>query len=393
MYDAIIVGARCAGAATAMLLARRGHRVLLVDRATFPSDLPHGHFLHRRGPARLQRWGLLDRLAATGTPPVTAMISDYGDFPLTDTNVFVDGAPMGYGPRRRVLDQILIEAAADAGADVRMGFAVQDYTGDGERITGIRGREAAGCTPVSEQARITIGGDGRNSRLARTVAAPAYEALPPLTCWYFSYWSGCPTTTALEMYLRDRRLILAFPADAGLLAVFVAWQAYLLPLVRSDIPGHFMEAVEAVPNLAGRLRAGRQEDRFYGASDLPNFLRRPYGPGWALVGDAGCHKDPFLALGMCDAFRDAELLAEALHEAFAGAAPLDDTLLGYHRARDRFTLPDYRRNAQLARTMAAPEPLLKLRAEVRGDPRATRRLTLRDEGVEEPEASYLEAVP
>ena len=144
MYDAIIVGARCAGAATAMLLARRGHRVLLVDRATFPSDLPHGHFLHRRGPARLKRWGLLGRVAATGAPPIRSVVSDYGDFPLSDRDITVDGAPLGYGPRRRAMDQILLDAAVEAGADLRTGFAVQDYVGDGERITGIRGREAAG---------------------------------------------------------------------------------------------------------------------------------------------------------------------------------------------------------------------------------------------------------
>ena len=94
MYDAIIVGARCAGAATAMLLARRGHKVLLVDRATFPSDLPHGHFIHRRGPARLKRWGLLGRVAATGAPPITSVTTDYGDFALSDRDVMVDGAPL-----------------------------------------------------------------------------------------------------------------------------------------------------------------------------------------------------------------------------------------------------------------------------------------------------------
>jgi len=391
MYDAIIVGARCAGAATAMLLARRGHRVLLVDRATFPSDLPHGHFLHRRGPARLRRWGLLGRLAATGAPPITSVTTDYGDFPLSDRDVLVDGAPLGFGPRRRAMDQILIEAAVEAGADLRTGFAVQDYVGDGERITGIRGREAAGRTLVTERATVTIGADGRNSRLGRTVGAPTYEELPPLTCWYFSYWSGVPDF-GLEMYLRDRRLILAFPADAGLLAVFVAWPASMLPQVRADIPRHFMEAVHAAPELAERVRSGRQEDRFYGASDLPNFLRRPYGPGWALVGDAGCHKDPFLALGMCDALRDAELLANALDEAFTGAQPLDEALAGYHQARDRSTLHDYHVNALLARTMAAPEQLLRLRAEVRGDPAATRRFILRNQGVEEPDADQVEAV-
>ncbi len=392
MYDAIIVGARCAGAATAMLLARRGHKVLLVDRATFPSDLPHGHFIHRRGPARLKRWGLLGRVAATGAPPITSVTTDYGDFALSDRDVMVDGAPLGYGPRRRALDRILLDAAVESGADLRTGFAVQDYIGDGERIIGIRGREAAGRALVTEHATVTIGADGRNSRLARTVGAPVYEELPPLTCWYFSYWSGIPDP-GLQLHLRERRLVLAFPADDGLVAIFAAWPASMLPQVRADIPRHFMEAVDAVPGLGEQVRAGRQEDRYYGASDLANFLRRPYGPGWALVGDAGCHKDPFLALGMCDAFRDAELLTNALDEAFTGLTPLETALAGYHRKRDRATVPDYQLNALLARTMAAPEPLLRVRAEVRGDPRAIRRLTLMNQGVREPDASYLAAAP
>ena len=245
---------------------------------------------------------------------------------------------------------------------------------------------------MTEHAPVTIGADGRNSRLARTVGAPMYEEQPPLTCWYFSYWSGIPDP-GLQLYLRNRRLVLAFPADAGLVAIFAAWPASMLPHVRADIPGYFMKAVDAIPALAEQVRAGRQEDRFYGASDLPNFLRRPYGPGWALVGDAGCHKDPFLALGMCDAFRDAELLTNALDEAFTGLLPLEAALAGYHRRRDRSTLPDYLLNAQLARTMAAPEQLLRIRAEVREDPVASRRFLLKNQGVQEPDAGYLEAVP
>jgi flavin-dependent dehydrogenase len=389
MYDAIIVGARCAGAATAMLLARRGHRVLLVDRATFPSDIPHGHFVHRGGPARLKRWGLLERIAATGAPPVTAITTDYGDFTLSGRDILVDGAPLGVGPRRFAMDQVLVEAAVEAGAELRTGFAVQDYLGDGERITGIRGREAAGRTAVTERARVTIGADGRNSRLARTVGAPVYEETPPLTCWYFSYWSGVPDR-GLELYLRNRRVAIVFPAEDGLLGVFVAWPASFLPHVRTDIPRHFMEAIHGMPDLAERIRAGRQEDRFFGASDLPNFLRRPCGPGWALVGDAGCHKDPFLALGMSDAFRDAELLAGALDDALAGVGPVEDALDRYHRERDGATLPAYRLNLHLARTMAPPEEMLRLRAEVRGNAEATRRYCLMSQGVEEAHAGPLE---
>ena len=381
MYDAIIVGARCAGASTAMLLARRGHKVLLVDRTTFPSDIPHGHFLHRGGPARLKRWGLLDRVAATGAPAITAMTTDYGDFPLSDRDILVEGAPLGYGPRRHAIDQILVEAAVEAGAELRTGFSVQDYIGDGTRITGIRGREGPTGALVTEQALVTIGADGRNSRLARTVAPRVRRDL----------------TAHLLVFLllerdterRDRAVCPGKPGHHRL--PLGRWAARRLRrLARgSPSPGasghraHFMEAVHAVPALAGRIRAGQQEERFFGASDLPNFLRRPYGPGWALVGDAGCHKDPFLALGMCDAFRDAELLAEALDDGLiAGSRRMNEALADYHRERDIATLPAYRLNLHLARTMTLPAEMMSLRAAVRGDAEATRRYFLVNQGVE-----------
>jgi flavin-dependent dehydrogenase len=382
MYDAIIVGARCAGASTAMLLARRGHKVLLVDRATFPSDIPHGHFIHRGGPARLARWGLLDRVEATGAPAITAITTDYGDFPLSARDLLVDGAPLGYAPRGHRIDQVLIEAAVEAGVELRTGFAVQDYLGNGGGITGLRGRECGGRV-VAERATVTVGADGRNSRLACTVGARAYEVTPPLTCWYFSYWSGVPGD-ALEIYVRDGRTVMAFPTDRGLVGVFVAWPAASLPIVRSDIPRHFMDAVDAVTELAGRIRAGRQEERFFGASDLPNFLRTPSGPGWALVGDAGCHKDPWLALGMCDAFRDAELLADALDDGLVGRRPMPSALAAYHSERDAATLPTFRLNLHLARYMALPEELDRLRQQVRGDAEATRKYFLRSQGMPSP---------
>src|SRR4051812_28182025 len=119
MYDAIIIGARCAGASTAMLLARQGFDVLLVDRATFPSEIPHGHFIHQHGPARLARWGLLDRVLATGCAPITSMTTDFGDFALTGRDIASDGVPTGLAPRRAPLDKVLVDAAAEAGAHVR----------------------------------------------------------------------------------------------------------------------------------------------------------------------------------------------------------------------------------------------------------------------------------
>ncbi len=387
MYDAIVIGARCAGAPTAMLLARRGHKVLLVDRATFPSEIPHGHFIHRHGPRRLHRWGLLDRIAATGCPAVTTVTSDYGDFPLAGRDLTAEGVALGYGPRRAALDQILVEAAVAAGAELREGFAVEGFAGDGDRIAGIRGRGRRGGAPVTEYATVTVGDDGRNSRLARAVEAPVTEAAPAATCYYFSYWSGLPDA-GLEVYVRQDRVIFAFPTGDGLFALFVAWPSAELPAVRADIAGQFMAVIDQIPVLAERVRGGRREERFYGASDLPNFLRRPYGPGWALVGDAGCHKDPFLALGICDAFRDAELLAEALDEGLSGRRPLAAALADYERQRDEATLPEYRQNLHLAQFQPLPTELAQLRRALRGDQDATNRFYLASEGLIPREAFF-----
>src|SRR4030095_2455553 len=137
MYDVIVIGARCAGSPTAMLLARRGYKVLLVDRATFPSDVPHGHFIHKHGPKRLARWGLLDRIVATNCPPITSMTLDVGDFALTGRDIIDHGVPVGYCPRHSLRDKVLVAAAVDPGVEFRDGTVVDDFTTDGDQITGV----------------------------------------------------------------------------------------------------------------------------------------------------------------------------------------------------------------------------------------------------------------
>src|SRR5690349_7367167 len=179
MYDAIVVGARCAGAPTAMLLARQGYKVLLLDRAGFPSDTLSTHFIQPPGVARLARWGLLDRVAASNCPPAHRLVFDVGPFALVGTPPPVDGIADCYGPRRQVLDTILVEAAVQTGAELREHFTVTELLMDGERVRGIRGHAAGGAT-VTEEARIVIGADGLRSFVARSVQAPAYDARPAL---------------------------------------------------------------------------------------------------------------------------------------------------------------------------------------------------------------------
>jgi flavin-dependent dehydrogenase len=383
MYDALIIGARCAGSPLAMLLARRGARVLVLDRGTFPSNVPHGHFVHRHGPRRLREWGLLGRVAAR-TPAVTSAIVDFGDFPLLIREIVEDGLPWAYGPRRSTLDKILVDAAAGSGADVREGFHVDEYIVDDGAVVGVRGRGADG-RKVEERATITIGADGRNSHLARFVGAQAYNEVPPILCYYFSYWQDVEAEN-FEMYVRgeERRVVFSFRTEDDLFAVFVGFPADVFPQVRSDIEGSFLRVLDAIPGFGERVRAGRRADRFYGASDLPNFYRKPYGQGWALVGDAGLHKDPILALGICDAFRDVEFLADAIVDGLGGRVVLAAALAEYERRRNEASATDYAENIVAARLAPFPPQVLAIRAGVRDKPEEATRLWKARAGMIEP---------
>ncbi|CAG0932340.1 hypothetical protein TFLX_02549 [Thermoflexales bacterium] len=387
MYDVIVIGARCAGASTAMLLARQGYQVLVVDRATFPKDIPHGHFIHRQGPRLLQRWGLLDRIVATNCPPVTAFTGDDDGITLTGRDLIVNGVAFGYGPRRIVLDKILVEAAVEAGAELREGFTVESFTSDGARITGIRGCIGGRGPIITEQATVVIGADGRNSVLAQTVQAPKYEVVPPLTCWYFSYWSGVPVDE-LRVAVRGKKVVFAFPTNDGLTGIFVGWSSTELVTVRSDIEGQMLAAIDEVPDLAEQVRAGRREERLYGMTDLPNFFRKPYGLGWALVGDAGCHKDPYMALGICDAFRDADLLVESLDDGLSGRRPLEQALAEYERRRNEATMLIYRQNLDRAQFKPLPPEMLQLRLALRDNQEETNRYYQAIEGMISPETFF-----
>ena len=351
MYDTIIIGARCAGAATALLLSQQGHKVLLVDRAAVGSDIPHGHFVHRGGTAKLQAWGVLDKLDC---PLVTTVVMGMGEGePLTGTDLYFGDVPFGVGPRRRVLDKLLVETAVAAGVELRDQVVVEDFRCDGDQIRGIQARDLRSGQRFREQAPMTIGVDGRHSRLARTVDAPMFETVPPLLCYYFSYWSGIDYG-ALEVHSKNQRVIFAFPTNDNLFAIFVAWPVAMFQQVRSDIESHYMAVLDRAPALAERARAGKREEPFYGTADLPNYFRKPYGPGWALVGDAGHHKDPYMALGVADAFRDAELVAEAVHEGLTGCQPFDAALANYETQRNELAMPLYREN--IARASFAPPP-------------------------------------
>jgi flavin-dependent dehydrogenase len=371
MYDAIIVGARCAGSPTAMLLARKGYRVLLLDRDTFPSDHLSTHWIHQPGVARLARWGLRERLAATGCPPITAMTVDFGPFALRGTLPPAGEVAEAYCPRRTVLDKLLVDAAVEAGAELRERFVVESLIWDGDRVGGIAGRSAAGTT-ATERASIVIGADGLHSLVARMVQAPTYNARPALQVGYYSYWSGVPLD-GVEFYSRERRGFGALPTHDGLTCIVAGRPHAEFAAYRADVEGSFRQILELAPGLAERVRQGKREERFRGTADLPNFFRKPHGPGWALIGDAGYHKDPVTAQGISDAFRDADLVAEAVDAGLAGRRPLEEALAEYERRRNEDSLPMYDYTCQFASLEPPPPEMLQLFAALRHDQGQTNR--------------------
>jgi 2-polyprenyl-6-methoxyphenol hydroxylase-like FAD-dependent oxidoreductase len=372
MYDVIILGARCAGAATGMLLARAGHRVLLVDRAMFPSDMRlSNHLLWPPGVAALKRWGLLDELIGTGCPPITSGSMDLGPFRLTGGfPPTADGVSAAYAPRRRVLDAILVEAATRAGADLWDGCAVDELIVDGGAVTGVRAR--SGGRGVTARGGVVVGADGMRSTVARLVDAPTYLARPARQGTYFSYWSGVPVSGS-TLYSRPYRSVVAFPTHDDLTVVSVSWPVDEFRAARADIAGSYHRTIaEVAPELAERLTGGRREERWVGAA-VPGRFRRPFGPGWALVGDAGYLKDPCTAQGMTDAFHHAELLADALDAGLRGECALDDPLADYQRRRDAAVLPMYEFTCARAGLEPAPLPMQALLGALRDDPTATER--------------------
>jgi flavin-dependent dehydrogenase len=353
MYDAIVVGARCAGSPTALLLARKGYKVLLVDRTTFPSDMAFSnHFVHQAGSAALKRWGLLERLAATNCPPITEDYFDYGTFSLSGPVPAVDGVNTAFAPRRIKLDPLLANAAVEAGAELRDGFSVQELLWDNGRVTGIRGRHKGAA--VTEKGRIVVGADGMFSVVAKAVKAPESKNSAPLEGSWYAYWSGVPMK-GWHLWLRPDRVIFAYNTNDSLSLIGVAFCARDLAAVRPNIETHHREVIQQyAPELAERMRQGRRESHFVGGA-IPYHLRRPYGPGWALVGDAGYQKDPCTASGITDAFRSAEWLAEAIDAGFSGRQPLDQALAAYEQRRDQSEMPYFDLTTQLA-ALAPPPP-------------------------------------
>lgn len=335
-YDAVVVGGRVAGASTAMLLARAGARVALLERTPYASDTVSTHALMRAGVFQLSRWGLLGEVVGAGTPPVRRIRFHYeGDDTVQVSVRPSPGVEALYAPRRQVLDRVLVDAAAAAGVEVRHGVTVVGLTRDAHgRVDGVRAQPLQGGR-YDVRGRIVIGADGIRSVVADQVGAGVERRGGHASAALFGYHADLPSA-GYEWAYAGRAAAGLIATNDGLTCVFVCTTPQRMRLLRREGAEPAFRALfaEAAPAHVDRLAGSTRVGRFRGWAGALGHLRRSWGPGWALVGDSGYFKDPISAHGMTDALRDAELLSDAVLASWSGDVPEAEALAGYQSLRD-----------------------------------------------------------
>jgi len=369
MYDVIVVGARCGGAPLAMLLARKGHKVLLLDRTPIGSDVMSTHYLKRSGASLMQQWGLLDELRTSGTPAISDLTFNIDSLLLKGRAPGVGGVDQDFTPRRTVLDPILVRGAVAAGVEVRDEFTVKGLLFDDNRVCGIKGTTKNG-SEVEEHAQVVVGADGTYSVVGKSVDAKLQVDAGTHTCGYYAYYSGLrenDSSASLNILTDERRFCISFPTNDELDMLFLFWPTEESKEVRKDLPAAFDQSLKLVPHLEQRVQNAKRETRIVGTHLLPNFFRQAHGPGWALVGDAALHRDPITAQGITNAFTHADILADELNRGLKGEKPIDQALADYDQRQFTLLKPMFDYTVHLSMLQPLPEEVAQMLPLIQND--------------------------
>ena len=347
-YDALIVGGRAAGGSLALLLARQGRKVLLVDRDEFPSDTMSTHFMNLGAVGALKRLGVLNDVLAAGFRRVTRHRTWVGDCCFEGPS----GPPGTFSmcPRRVVLDSVVIDHAVKAGARFEQKTRVEGLVHDGERVAGAV-LQTSGGERREVRARVVVGADGKSSKVAEWVGATEYDAVPALRPAYYGYFHGVeprPEPT-LELFFGGDNITFFFPMREGEDCIAIEIQPEEFEGFRSSLSTEFEARVRRLPEMARRMQNAHLEGKLMGVKGIDNYFRKPYGPGWALTGDAGYLKDPSTGSGIGDALEQSFMLAQALGAAFDGA-DWEASMAAFQHKRDEMMKPMYEATLDFTRT-------------------------------------------
>ncbi len=319
-FDVVVVGGRIAGASTALLLAREGVRVALVERGALGADTVSTHGLMRAGVLQLSRWGVLDRVVAAGTPPISRTVFHYADGEQVQVSIRPSpGVEALYAPRRTVIDRILVEAAQEAGVDVLHATAVTSLLHGSGRVRGVVAQDARGVT-LELEGTITVGADGIRSVVAQGTGAPVLRQGRSASALLYRYIDALPTA-GYEWAYGDGAAAGLLPTNDGATCLFVGTTPERMTrLRRSGREQAFSTLLaSAAPAFVDRVNDAPAWTAMRGWGGVPGHVRQSWGPGWALVGDAGYYRDPITTHGMTDGLRDAELLADRVLDVLGGA--------------------------------------------------------------------------
>ncbi|MFE9427017.1 FAD-dependent oxidoreductase [Kitasatospora sp. NPDC006697] len=355
-YDVIVVGARCAGAPAAMLFARAGYRVLMVERGKFPKDTLSTLYIHQPGVAALARWGILPEVVATGAPALDRVRYTHGEIRLDGCSWAAEGQRAAYAPRRYLLDPILAAAAVAAGVEFRENCSVSDLVFEDDRVVGVR--LAGGAV---ERAALVVGADGMRSTVAAKVNAPYVVQDPTSTCAYYSYWSGLQP--GFRLFDKPGHWVGTVPTNDGATLVAGYLPQDQFDAVRGDALNALLANVEkTAPELREEMAGGARLERVFGTGDQRNYFRQAAGPGWVLIGDAGHHKDSITARGITDGFYSSQLLVDCVGDGLHDPARLAAALDTFAEQRLEALLPEYQATLKTARLAPPAHHLDLLRA-------------------------------
>jgi 2-polyprenyl-6-methoxyphenol hydroxylase-like FAD-dependent oxidoreductase len=360
--DAVVVGARCAGSAAGIALARAGRHAVVLDRVAFPADTISTHLLWPSGVAELQALGALDRVHALGAPPLRSALAGGGGYTVRAPFPAIDGVDHALCVRRTGLDSALVASARAAGADVRERARVTDLLWAGERVAGVRWEDEDSALHELH-APLVIGSDGRRSTVARLVGADVpLRARPSERACFYGYWRDARPDgrDVAAQWRAGAELGAAFPCDDGLMLVLLQPAGQRADEFRRDLDGVYRASVAAIPGLAERLRGSELVGKVRSATGIESYFRRSAGAGWALAGDAGHFKDPVTAQGIRDALRYGRLLGEATAPVLGDPVRLDTELRAWERRRELECLETYQWTDRLARA----EPMTPLEVEL-----------------------------
>jgi 2-polyprenyl-6-methoxyphenol hydroxylase-like FAD-dependent oxidoreductase len=319
-----------------MLLARSGVRVALVDRGKYGSDTLSTHGLMRAGVLQLDRWGLLESVVAEGAPAIRRTKFHFAHGETTEVDIRASaGVPALYAPRRYLLDRLLVDAAAKAGAEVFHQLTVTSLLRKGDRVAGVRAQDVRG-REVDLEAATTVGADGMRSTVGALTRARVLHQGRMAGAVLYRYYAGLDTV-GYEWAYGDGAAAGLIPTNDGLTCVFVGTSPQRMRALRQTAGEGAFEALlgESLEELPERVAAAVPVGRMHGWGGVPGHLRQCWGPGWALVGDAGYFKDPITSHGITDGLRDAELLVDALLDFLAGGVPEPESLGRFQATRDR----------------------------------------------------------